>query len=133
MLEENEVSGKDQFLGDPVWLSEMYTIQQVRYLRTITTVPFQSPLFSSSMCRKKLADKFSISFPEPAMFDNHTTLLFWLQNKQYFHILSLRDLRLMHAQKIMGCFTVITHKSMRSENWIIWMFHIVHSGFYFVG
>ena len=52
MLEENEGSGKDQFLGDPDWLSEMQynTISQ----RTIRTGPFQSPSCSSSMRRKKL-------------------------------------------------------------------------------
>ena len=39
MLDENEVSGKDQFLGDSDWLSKMqYT--EVRYLRTIRTGPF---------------------------------------------------------------------------------------------
>ena len=28
-----------------------------------------------------------------AMFDNHTILLFWLYNKQTFHMFSLRDMR----------------------------------------
>ena len=63
-----------------------------------------------------------------AMFDNHTILLFWLQNKQTFRMFSLRDLRfvlcsrdldVLRAQRIMGCFILITHKSPRSENPII--------------
>ena len=29
------------------------------------------------------------------MFDNHNTLLFWLQNKQTFRVFSLRDLHLV--------------------------------------
>ena len=53
MLDENEGSAKDQFLGDPDWLSEMQ-YSKSRYLRTIRTGPFQSPSFSSSMRRKKL-------------------------------------------------------------------------------
>ena len=45
MLNENEGSGKDQFLGDPDWLSEMqYNIKSAI-----------CPSFSSSMRRKKLA------------------------------------------------------------------------------
>ena len=39
------------------------------------------------------------------MFDNHTILLFWPENKQTFRMFSLRDLRFL-----------ITHKSTRSEN-----------------
>ena len=44
-----------------------------------------------------------------AMFDNHKLLLFWLWNKQTFHMFSLRDLRfvlwsldVLRAQRIMG-------------------------------
>ena len=56
MLDENEGSGKNRFLGDPDWFSEMQynTIQYVRYLRTFGTSPFQSPSSSSNMRRKKL-------------------------------------------------------------------------------
>ena len=59
------------------------------------------------------------------MFDNHTILLFWLKNKQTFRMFSLRDLRfvlcsrdldVLRAQRIMGFFDLITHKSTRSEN-----------------
>ena len=50
MLDKKEGSGKDQFLGDRDWLSEIVR----RYLRTFRTGPFRSPSFSSSMRRKKL-------------------------------------------------------------------------------
>ena len=65
-----------------------------------------------------------------AMFDNHTILLLWLKNKQNFHMFSLRDLRfvlcsrdldVLRAQRIMGFFILITHKSTRSENQITWL------------
>ena len=53
MLDENEGSGMDQFLGDPDWLSEIqYNKSAICGL--IRTGPFQSPSFSSSMRRKKL-------------------------------------------------------------------------------
>ena len=60
-----------------------------------------------------------------AMFDNHTILLLWLQNKQTVHMFSLRfalcsrDLDVLRVQRIIGFF-VITHKSTRSENPIKW-------------
>ena len=44
MLDENEGSGKDQFLGDPDWLSEMQ----------YNTVSPPFLMFSSSMRCKKL-------------------------------------------------------------------------------
>ena len=59
------------------------------------------------------------------MFDNHTILLFWLQNRPNFSILSLLylcfflyslDLAVLRAQRIIGFFILITHKSTRSEN-----------------
>ena len=61
-------------------------------------------------------------------FDNHTILLFWL-NKQTFRTLSLRnlcfvfcsrDLDVIRAQRIIGIFTLITHKSTRLEKPITW-------------
>ena len=45
MLDENEGSEKDQFLGDPDWLSEMQYNAIIRYLRTIRTGPFQTEPF----------------------------------------------------------------------------------------
>ena len=48
MLDENEGSGKDQFLGDPDLSSEM------QYNKSLRTGPSQSPSFSSSMPCKKL-------------------------------------------------------------------------------
>ena len=47
LLDENEGSGKDQFLADPDWLSEMQ-------YNTISPL-FANYSFSSSMRRKKLA------------------------------------------------------------------------------
>ena len=53
-----------------------------------------------------------------AMFDNHTILLFWLKNKQTFHMFSLGnlffvlcsfDLDVQRAQRIIGLF-LKTHK-----------------------
>ena len=54
MLDENEGSGKDQFLGDPDWLSEMQYNTTSSLFADFRTGPFQSPSFSSSMRRKKL-------------------------------------------------------------------------------
>ena len=53
-------------------------------------------------------------------------LLFWLSNKQTFHVFSLRfvlcsrDLGVLRAQRIMGFLILITHKPTRSENPIRW-------------
>ena len=61
-----------------------------------------------------------------AMFDKHTTLLFLLKNKETFHMFLLHDLRFVlcsrdldvqRAQRIIGFFSLITHKSKRSEKW----------------
>ena len=56
MLDENEGSGKDRFLGDLHWLSEMQynTISPLFADYCIRTGPFQSPSFLSKMRRKKL-------------------------------------------------------------------------------
>ena len=57
-------SGKDRFLGDPDWSSEMQYNTISRYLRTFRTSPFQSPSFSSSMRSKKLVGSgYEIAFP----------------------------------------------------------------------
>ena len=69
-----------------------------------------------------------------AMFDNHTILLFRLQNKHTFHVFMLcdlcfvlcsLDLSVLGAQRIMGFFILITHKSLRSKKPIKlqWMKH----------
>ena len=61
-----------------------------------------------------------------SMFDNHIILPF-----QTFHMFLLRDLCFMHcsldfdvlrAQRIMGFFILITHKSTKSENLITWKY-----------
>ena len=63
-----------------------------------------------------------------AIFYNRTILLFRLENKQTFHVFSLRDLRfvfcsrdldILRAQRIIGSY-LITHKSTRSRNPITW-------------
>ena len=87
--------------------------------------------------RKQIPQTFAhlVNFSKnvSSMFDNHTILLFWLQNKQTFLMFSLLDLcfflcsldlDVLHAQRIMGFFILITHKSTRSENPIRWFFSI---------
>ena len=60
-----------------------------------------------------------------SMFDNHIILFVWLQNKQTLHTLSLldlhfmlcsRDLDVLRAQRIIGLFSLITHKPTWSES-----------------
>ena len=64
MLDENKGSGKENFLDDADWLSEMEYCTIVRYLRTFTTSPFQSPSFSLSMrCRKLEGSGYEIGPP----------------------------------------------------------------------
>ena len=64
-----------------------------------------------------------------AMFDNRTIFLFWLYNEQTFRMFSLRnlpfllcslDLDVLRAQRIIGVFILITHKSTGSQNPITW-------------
>ena len=68
---------------------------------------------SSKKAHKPLRTSCISSKNVSAMFDNHTILLFWLQNKQTFHMFSLRDLRFLRcsrdldelrAQRIIGFF-----------------------------
>ena len=65
-----------------------------------------------------------------AIIDNHAILLFWLKNKQTFHrfslwvlhfVLCLLNLHVLRAQRGMGFFLLITHKSTRSEKPITWL------------
>ena len=71
-----------------------------------------------------LAHLVNFSKNMSVMFDNHTIALFSLENKRTFLILSLCDLRfllcsldldVLGAQRIIGFFILITHKSTRSQ------------------
>ena len=79
--------------------------------------PAQPISTQKAQSRKKNPQTFAhpVNFSKnlSAMFDNHTILLFWLQNKQTFRMFSLRDLRLvlcsrdldvLRAQRIIGFF-----------------------------
>ena len=54
MLDENEGSAKDQFLGDPDWLSEMQYNTISPLFANFQNQSFPEPSFSSSTRHKKL-------------------------------------------------------------------------------
>ena len=87
----------------------------------VVCLPSQSA--SEKQSRKKSPWAFAhfVNFSKnvSVTFDNHTILLFWLQNRQTFSILSLLDLcfvlcsldlNVLRAQRIMGFLFLITHK-----------------------
>ena len=62
-------------------------------------------LVSIPRSSQTFAHVVNVSQNVSATFDNHTILLFWLQNKQTVRMFSLRDLRsldLLRAQRSMG-------------------------------
>ena len=96
-------------------------------------LPAEPVSIRKAQSRKKSPHTFAhlVNFSKyvSAMFDNRTILLFWLYNEQTFRMFSLRnlpfllcslDLDVLRAQRIIGVFILITHKSTGSQNPITW-------------